>query len=100
RRAHEPVPRGLEGGSRPERPRGRRLAAASCRRADRAARTGDPAVKVDLLLLGDGYTARERGKFEKDARRLVEVLFSASPFKERRDDFNVWALCPPAAQSG
>ena len=63
-------------------------------------RTGDPAVKVDLLLLGDGYTARERGKFEKDARRLMEVLFSASPFKERRDDFNVWALCPPAAQSG
>src|SRR6266851_1333501 len=62
-------------------------------------RTGDPAGKVDLLLL-DGYTARERGKFEKDARRLMEVLFSTSPFKERREDFNVWGLCPPAAQSG
>src|SRR5713101_6062109 len=63
-------------------------------------RTGDPVGKVDLLLLGDGYTARERGKFEKDARRLMEVLFSTSPFKERREDFNVWGLCPPAAQSG
>jgi len=63
-------------------------------------RTGDPAGKVDLLPLGDGYTARERGKFEKDARRLMEVLFSTSPFKERREDFNVWGLCPPAAQSG
>ena len=25
---------------------------------------GDPAQKLDLLILGDGYTARERGKFE------------------------------------
>jgi hypothetical protein len=63
-------------------------------------RTGDPAHKVDLLLLGDGYTARERPKFEKDARRLMDILFSTSPFKERRNDFNVWGLCPAAAQSG
>jgi len=63
-------------------------------------KSGDPAQKVDLLLLGDGYTARERGKFEKDARRLMEVLFSTSPFQERRQDFNVWGLCPPSAQSG
>ena len=32
---------------------------------------GPPAEKVDLLILGDGYTAAERGKFEKDARRLA-----------------------------
>src|SRR5262245_7445259 len=31
---------------------------------------GEAAQKVDLLLLGDGYTAAERAKFEKDARRL------------------------------
>jgi hypothetical protein len=49
---------------------------------------GDPATKVDFLILGDGYTAREAKKFE------------ASPFKERRNDFNVWALCPPATESG
>jgi hypothetical protein len=41
---------------------------------------GDPAGKVDLLILGDGYSAAERGKFEKDARRLVEILFAVSPF--------------------
>ncbi|HWZ85962.1 MAG TPA: IgA Peptidase M64 [Thermoanaerobaculia bacterium] len=61
---------------------------------------GDPADKVDFLILGDGYTAAERGKFEKDARRLAEMLFAVSPFKERRADFNVWALCPPTEQSG
>lgn len=61
---------------------------------------GDPGAKVDFLILGDGYTAREIRKFERDARRLTEVLFSTSPFKEHRKDFNVWALCPPAAESG
>jgi len=61
---------------------------------------GDPATKVDLLLLGDGYTAREAGKFLADARRLIGVLFATSPFKEHRSDFNVWGLCPPALESG
>ena len=63
-------------------------------------KSGDPADKVDFLILGDGYTAAERGKFEKDARRLAEMLFAVSPFKERRSDFNVWGLCPPAEESG
>ncbi len=61
---------------------------------------GDPATKVDFLILGDGYTTRELGKFKSDARRLTEVLFATSPFKEHRRDFNVWALCPPAGESG
>ncbi|HYW40074.1 MAG TPA: IgA Peptidase M64 [Terriglobales bacterium] len=61
---------------------------------------GDPATKVDLLVLGDGYTEAERGKFEKDARRFVEALFSTSPFREHRKDFNVWGLCPAAEESG
>jgi hypothetical protein len=61
---------------------------------------GDPATMVDILILGDGYTAAERPKFEKDARRLVEILFATSPFKERAASFNVWGLCPPAAESG
>jgi hypothetical protein len=63
-------------------------------------RSGDPSTKVDFLILGDGYTAAERKKFEADARRMTEALFATSPFKERRGDFNVWALCPPAAESG
>ena len=63
-------------------------------------KTGDPTDKVDFLIVGDGYTAAERPKFEKDARRLTEILFSFSPFKERRSDFNVWGLCPASDESG
>jgi hypothetical protein len=61
---------------------------------------GDPATKVDLLVLGDGYTAAERRKFEQDARRFMEALFSTSPFREHQKDFNVWGLCPAAEESG
>ena len=63
-------------------------------------KAGEPEAKVDFLILGDGYTAAEAKKFEADARRLTEVLFSTSPFKEHRKDFNVWAMSPPAAESG
>ncbi|MFL5321440.1 MAG: IgA Peptidase M64 [Myxococcaceae bacterium] len=61
---------------------------------------GPSAKKVDLLILGDGYTAAERPKFEKDAKKLADILFSYSPFKERKADFNVWALCPASDESG
>lgn len=61
---------------------------------------GDPARKVDLLLLGDGYTAAQMDKFQADARRLADRLFSVSPFKERASDFNVWALAVPVPEAG
>jgi hypothetical protein len=61
---------------------------------------GEPATKVDLLILGDGYTAAERQKFEQDARRFTEILFTRSPFREHRQQFNVWGLCPAAQESG
>jgi hypothetical protein len=63
-------------------------------------KSGEPAQKVDLLIMGDGYTTAQRPKFEKDARRLIEILFSTTPFKEHHSDFNVWGLCLPASESG
>lgn len=62
--------------------------------------SGDPATKVDLLLLGDGYTAAERDQFIATAKAMTDILFATSPFRERKDDFNVWALAPAAGQSG
>jgi hypothetical protein len=62
--------------------------------------SGPPATKVDLVLLGDGYTADEMDKWHRDARRMADLLFAVSPFKERRSDFNVWAVDTPSAESG
>ena len=63
-------------------------------------KNGEPRDKVDLLLLGDGYTAAEMGKWHRDAKRMAETLFAVSPFKERRKDFNVWAADTPSDESG
>jgi IgA Peptidase M64/Peptidase M64 N-terminus len=61
---------------------------------------GPPPEKVDFLIVGDGYTASERPKFERDARRLADILFTFEPFKSRRQDFNVWGLVPATETSG
>jgi hypothetical protein len=62
--------------------------------------SGPPADKVDLLLIGDGYTAAEMDKWHGDARRLAESLFAVPPFRERRRDFNVWAIDIASDESG
>ena len=61
---------------------------------------GPPRDKLDLLLLGDGYTASEMNKWHSDARRMAELLFAVSPFKEHRQNFNIWAIDTPAEESG
>ncbi|HUK33829.1 MAG TPA: peptidase M64 N-terminal domain-containing protein, partial [Vicinamibacterales bacterium] len=61
---------------------------------------GNPATKLDLLVIGDGYTSSQRAKFERDAKRLLGALFATSPFKERENDINVWGLVPPSMDSG
>ncbi|MBC7684811.1 MAG: peptidase M64, partial [Bdellovibrionales bacterium] len=61
---------------------------------------GPSSEKVDLLVMGDGYTAADMKKFEADVRRLADHLFTVSPFKERARDFNVWALAVPTQEPG
>jgi hypothetical protein len=61
---------------------------------------GPPATKVDLVVLGEGYTEAELPRFRDDVRRLVDRLFEYEPFKSRRTDFNVRAIDLPAAESG
>jgi hypothetical protein len=61
---------------------------------------GAPAQKVDLLVLGDGYTAADMPKFHADVKRLIGKLFAEEPFKSRQTAFNVRALDLPSAERG
>ncbi|NWJ52741.1 MAG: peptidase M64 [Bacteroidetes bacterium] len=61
---------------------------------------GKPEQKLDLVILGDGYTKAEMEKFRKDVKRLTDALFSAEPFKSRKNDFNVRAVETPSETSG
>ena len=59
--------------------------------------SGPASSKVDVLLVGDGYTPGQEQKFRADARRLVNALFAREPFKSRRTDFNVRTLLTGSA---
>ena len=61
---------------------------------------GHPSTKVDLLVIGEGYTEAEMPKLRKDVERLVGKLFATEPFKSRKSDFNVRVLELPATKSG
>jgi hypothetical protein len=62
--------------------------------------SGPAATKVDILILGDGYTSAEQEKVRSDARHFTEVMFSTPPFDRRKNDFNVRALETPSRESG
>ena len=61
---------------------------------------GEPAGKVDLVFVAEGYTADEQAKFVADARRFEEALFATPPFDARRADFNIWAVGTVSEESG
>jgi len=61
---------------------------------------GDPAGKIDLVFLSEGYTDGEMDKFSADARRFTEALFQIAPFNAYRNDFNVWGVHLVSEESG
>lgn len=61
---------------------------------------GDPATCVDLLFLGEGYTAEQADKFEADVRRLAKTFLSWEPYASRKSQFNLRAIHVPSAEPG
>jgi len=61
---------------------------------------GPSSHKVDILILGDGYTAEELDKFRKDAEHFNAVMFSTKPFAQHKKDFNVWTIEVKSDESG
>ncbi len=63
-------------------------------------KNGDPEKKVDLLIIGDGYTQADLGKFRSDVNRYTQTLFKNQPFKDRKNDFNIWMIEAISQESG
>jgi hypothetical protein len=61
---------------------------------------GPAEKKVDIVVLGDGYTKEEMPGFRRDAKRIIVALFSVEPFKSRKTDFNVRGVETPSPVSG
>jgi len=61
---------------------------------------GNPANKVDIVFLAEGYTLNEMNKFETDALRMINYLFSMEPYKSFTNKFNVWIVNSTSYDSG
>jgi len=55
---------------------------------------------VDIVILPEGYTQAEMGKFVKDCDFFVKSLFSYAPYDRYRESFNVRGVMAPSEESG
>lgn len=59
-----------------------------------------PDKAVDIVILPDGYTQEEMGKFVIDCNFFKECLFSYDPYISYKDRFNIRAVMAPSKDSG
>ncbi len=63
-------------------------------------KSGDPHSKVDIVILGEGYTKNEEAKFKSDLEKFTKVHLSKEPYKSRKNDFNIYGVFKPSEESG
>lgn len=63
-------------------------------------KNGNPHNKVDIVILAEGYTIEERGKFVEDLNRFVGYFFEQEPYKSNKTDFNFYGVFKPSEESG
>lgn len=62
--------------------------------------SGDPHGKVDVAIIGEGYTVAEEGKFRADLDRFTKIFLNAEPYAHLRDRFNIRGVLKFSQQSG
>ncbi|TYZ62113.1 hypothetical protein PybrP1_012100 [[Pythium] brassicae (nom. inval.)] len=61
--------------------------------------SGDPSNRIDVVFMGDGYTASEQTRFFDDIQRLTNDMFTGDTFAQYLPLFNIWAAYLPGANS-
>ena len=61
---------------------------------------GDQHQKVDIVILGEGYTESELEKFYSDLKKYSNILFTIEPFKSNKTKFNISGILRPSIESG
>ncbi|MCX7834085.1 MAG: IgA Peptidase M64 [Ignavibacteria bacterium] len=61
---------------------------------------GPPEKKVDIVILGEGYTINEIEKLRNDANKIKDYFLNCSPFKEYKENFNFWLIESISEESG
>lgn len=56
--------------------------------------------RINMVVLGDGFTSSQQGTFIADATVLVNYIFNKAPFNQYKNYFNVYAVKVISAESG
>ncbi|WP_018352869.1 M64 family metallopeptidase [Longispora albida] len=62
--------------------------------------TGPSSERIDLVFVGDGYTAADLGLYHQHVVSKWEELAAVEPFRSYRNLFNVWQVNVVSAESG
>jgi hypothetical protein len=62
--------------------------------------SGDPANKVDIVLLSEGYIEGQQDLFKADCQKFMEDMFRYSPFSRNKNKFNIRGIWAPSLQEG
>ncbi|MBI3399993.1 MAG: hypothetical protein HY048_01125 [Acidobacteria bacterium] len=62
--------------------------------------SGDASNRLDLVVLGDGYTAAELGKYASDVATFLAAVFQQQPWAEYRPLMNIYRVDVTSAESG
>ena len=62
--------------------------------------SGDPHKKVDIAIVGEGYTINALDKFKKDLKRFASTFFQYEPYRAMKDKFNIKGVFKPSQESG
>lgn len=63
-------------------------------------KSGDPADKIDVAVVAEGYTASEADVFYADAQKAIDAILAHKPFDRYSDRFNFVAVALPSDESG
>lgn len=63
-------------------------------------KNGSPEDKIDVVIVAEGYTSSESGKFYEDARIAMDAILSHEPFGQYKDRFNFIAVALESEDSG
>ncbi len=62
--------------------------------------SGDPHKKVDVVILGEGYTKNGKAKFEKDLKHFADLFMNQEPYRSLKNDFNIYGVYKASQDSG
>ncbi len=67
---------------------------------DTLQKTGSLDNRINVVILGDGFTDEEMPKFAEEARKFTDFFLKFEPYNRYGDYFNFFAIRTPSRQSG